>query len=433
MFIGMQSFMAYMRNKSRRNAKVILALCLAMPLAANVANGRNVVLDPRIKTLTAVVGSDWLSPAVLTLGSDDVLNVGFDEMSHTYHRFVYAVEHCEDDWSLSEGIFESDYLEGFNNNPIDDYRNSINTVLQYTHYSFSLPNERCRLKMSGNYRLTVYDEDNANAPVLRVEFRVVEPLMNVGLDATTNTDVDVNRSHQQVSVSLDYGSVNITNPDEQIRLVVMQNGRDDNAVVGARPNMVNNRGLQWAHNRSLIFDAGNEYHKFEALDASHPTMGIDRMEWDGHAYHAYTFASEDRRNYLYDVDANGAFYVRNSDNVENDYNCEYLYVHYKLKTAEVAGGDIVIDGWWTTDADTAAYTMAYDAADGSYNGALLQKQGYYSYQYLLKTPDGQTRIPPSEGSFYQTENRYQALVYYRETGGRTWRLVGYRQLEFGNE
>lgn len=139
-------------------------------------------------------------------------------------------------------------------------------------------------------------------------------------------------------------------------------------------------------------------------------MGVDRTEWDGHNYHAYTFASEDRRNYLYDVDANGAFYIRNSDNVENDYSSEYLYVHYKLKTSEVDCGSLSIDGWWTTDANKDNYVMEYDSNDGSYNAVLLQKQGYYSYQYLLNTPDGQTLIPPSEGNFYQTENRYRLCL-----------------------
>lgn len=421
-------YIAKVLFRTRLAAVVLFAIT-----AVGTATGRNVVYCPQIRSLTAVAGSDWLSPPVLTLGSDDVLNVGFDEMSHVYHRFVYTIEHCEADWTKSEEIFESDYLEGFNNNPIEDYRNSINTVVQYTHYSFCLPNDRCRLKMSGNYRLKVYDGDNAEEPVLAVEFMVVEPLMRIGLEGTTNTDIDVNRSHQQIAVSLDYGTVAVTNPDEQVRLVVTQNDRSDNGRSGIRPNLVNNRGLQWTHNKNLIFDAGNEYHKFETLDVSHPTMGIDRTEWDGHYYHAYTFASEDRRNYLYDVDANGAFYIRNSDNVENDYSCEYVYVHYKLKTAEVGSGNIVIDGWWTTDANKDKYVMEYDSTDGSYNAVLLQKQGYYSYQYLQKTSDGRTVIPPSEGNFYQTENRYQAYVYYKETGGRTWRLVAYRQLEFSNE
>lgn len=406
--------------------------CMAVLLllvAVGTAAGRNVVFSQQIKSLSAVVGSDWLSPPVLTLGSDETLNVGFDEMSHNYHRFVYAVEHCEDDWSKSEEMFESDYLAGFNNNPIDDYHNSINTIVQYTHYSFSLPNDRCQLKMSGNYRLTVYDEDNGNEPVLQVEFMVVEPLMKIALEGTTNTDVDVNKSHQQIAVHVDYGALAVTNHDEQLRLVVTQNDRADNARRNIKPNFVSNKGMEWRHNKELVFDAGNEYHKYEALDVSHPTMGIERMEWDGNNYHAYTFVSEDRRNYLYDVDANGAFYIRNSDNVEIDYSCEYLFVHYKLKTAEVTDGRIVIDGWWTNDADSDKYAMEYDSADGSYNAAILQKQGYYSYQYLLKTSDGRTLVPPSEGSFYQTENRYQAYIYYKETGGRTWRLVGYRQLE----
>jgi hypothetical protein len=415
------------RVKALFNKRCMAVLLLLV--AVGTAAGRNVVFSQQIKSVSAVVGSDWLSPPVLTLGSDETLNVGFDEMSHNYHRFVYAVEHCEDDWSKSEEMFESDYLAGFNNNPIDDYRNSINTIVQYTHYSFSLPNDRCQLKMSGNYRLTVYDEDNGNEPVLQVEFMVVEPLMKIALEGTTNTDVDVNKSHQQIAVHVDYGTLAVTNHDEQLRLVVTQNDRADNARRNIKPNFVSNKGMEWRHNKELVFDAGNEYHKYEALDVSHPTMGIERMEWDGNNYHAYTFVSEDRRNYLYDVDANGAFYIRNSDNVEIDYSCEYLFVHYKLKTAEVTDGRIVIDGWWTNDADSDKYAMEYDSADGSYNAALLQKQGYYSYQYLLKTSDGRTLVPPSEGSFYQTENRYQAYIYYKETGGRTWRLVGYRQLE----
>jgi hypothetical protein len=69
--------------------------------------------------------------------------------------------------------------------------------------------------------------------------------------------------------------------------------------------------------------------------------------------------------------------------------------------------------------------MQYDTLSGTYRHALLLKQGYYSYQYL--TPAGTK--PPSEGNFFQTENRYQVLVYYKETGARTWRLVGYRALE----
>lgn len=397
---------------------------ILMLLTAITAKAGNRVFNDNIKSLTSIVNGDWLNRPVMELGSSDKLVIGFDELSHTYHRFVYKLEHCEHDWSPSEEIFESDWLEGFNGNPIEDYRNSINTTVLYTHYELKIPNELCRLKISGNYRLTVFDEDNDDEKVLEVEFYVVEPLAAIGLEVTTNTDIDHNRSHQQLSMSVNYNELTVTNNDEQLHTVVMQNWDEDKARRDVSPDFITTRGLTWSHNKNLVFDAGNEYHKFEVLDVSHTTMGLDRIDWDGQHYQAYPFASTVRRNYLTDVDADGAFCIRNSDRYEIDYTCDYVWVNYELQAPYQ--GDIFIDGHWTTDADKNHYRMTYDEEHSAYHTKIMQKQGYYSYRYVMT--DGS--IPPSEGSFYETENRYQAMLYYKESGGRTWRLVGYRALEF---
>ena len=384
----------------------------------------NRIFVPHVRSLTSVVNGDWLNRPVMELGSGDQLKIGFDELSHTYHRFVYHLEHCEWDWTPSQGLFESDWLQGFNDNSIEDYRNSINTTVLYTHYQFTIPNDRCRIKMSGNYRLTVYDEDQVDEKVLEVEFYVVEPQVSIGLEVTTNTDVDHNATHQQLSMSINYNTLRITSLDEQLHTVVMQNWREDCSRKDIRPTYINNQGLVWEHQRDLIFDAGNEFHKYEVLDVSHPTMGIEHISWDGEHYQVYPFASGIRKNYLTDVDADGAFIIRNSDIREIDYTCDYVYVNYALQTPYQ--GDIYISGHWTIDADRENYKMLYDGAQSVYYTQLLHKQGYYSYQYL--TADGKN--PPSEGNFYQTENRYQAFVYYQGIGERTWRLVGYRGIVF---
>lgn len=383
----------------------------------------NRIFSPRVKSLTSTVGGDWLNRPVLTLGSSDRLAIGFDEMSHDVRRLTYHLEHCEADWSTSEDIFESDWLQGFNDNPIEDYRNSINTTVLYTHYQLSIPNDHCALKLSGNYRLTVFDEDDDNERLLEVEFYVAEPLMTVAVTASTNTDIDHNASHQQLSFSVGYNDLRVNSPDDELYTVVMQNWRSDNARINVRPNLQNHLGASWQHNRQLIFDAGNEFHKFEVLDVKHTTMGLDRIEWDGHYYQAYPFTATVRRNYLTDVDADGAFCIRNSDRSESDYTCDYVWVNFSLEAPPQ--GDIYLSGHWATDYQRQTYQMQYDTLSGTYRHALLLKQGYYSYQYL--TPAGTN--PPSEGNFFQTENRYQVLVYYKETGARTWRLVGYRALE----
>ena len=207
----------------------------------------------------------------------------------------------------------------------------------------------------------------------------------------------------------------------------MQNAREDNWRRNTRPSFISQNGLQWQHQMELIFDGGNEYRKFEILDPSHPTFGIEHVSWDGMNYHAQPYVSEPRMNYLYDQDADGAFYIRNSDNIENDIASDYVWVNYRLKAPQLLSGRIVIDGHWTTE-KPETYLMDYDEEQGLYTASILQKLGYYSYQYLWQKDDG-TRLPlPSEGNFFETENRYQIMVYFKGTGERTWRLTSYSQL-----
>lgn len=403
----------------------LFVLSLLCPLALSAGNR---IFSPQIKSLQAVVNQDFLSPAVMRLHTDDILQIAFDELSHDYHRYAYTIERCEADWTPSEEMFESDWLEGFNAIVIDDHEQSVNTIIPYTHYQLQIPNDQCRLKMSGNYRLHIID-DESQKELACVEFMVTDQTMSLFMEASTNTDIDHNISHQQLSISLNYNNHIVTNPQEQIRMVVRQNDREDNSRLHVSPSFIQANGLRWQHHQQLIFDAGNEYHKYEVLDPSHPTMGIDYINWDGEQYQVYPFINEPRPHYIYDEDADGAFYIRNSDNRENDTASEYVWVNYRLKSPELPFGRIIIQGMWTTEAPET-YLMSYDEKERLYTASILQKQGYYSYQYLWQDQDGHLQTLPSEGNFYQTENRYQAYIYYKGTGERTWRLVSYRQLIF---
>lgn len=403
--------------------RIIIIILLILPTTLLAENR---IYDPQVKSLQAVVNQDWLSPVIMRLYGDDHLHIGFDELSHDYHRYIYRLEHCEANWTTSEELFETDWLEGFNNIVIEDFERSINTTVPYTHYRFTIPNERCRLKLSGNYRLSILDDDT-NEVVATVEFMITEQAMSLPMAISTNTDIDTNLSHQQVEFGLKYGNLQVTDPHEQLQTVVLQNCREDNWRWNVRPSAVSQNGLEWKHRKELIFDAGNEYRKFEVLDPSHPTMGIDQISWDGEYYQAFPFVSEPRPNYLYDEDANGSFYIRNSDNRENDITSDYVWVNYRLKSPYPQDGQIVIDGRWTNEAPET-YLMDYDETSGLYTASILQKMGYYSYQYLLVDNEGNAHPLPSEGNFYQTENCYQILVYYKGTGMRTWRLVAFNQL-----
>ena len=114
-----------------------------------------------IHTLQTIVNDDWLHDDVITLGTDDWVTISFDHFTHDYHRFTYKIVHCNADWTPSD-LFEVDYMDGFNDQPIEDYDNSLNTTMLYTHYRLDLPNDDIQFKASGNYRVEIYlDEEDA--------------------------------------------------------------------------------------------------------------------------------------------------------------------------------------------------------------------------------------------------------------------------------
>ncbi len=386
--------------------------------------------DAQINALTVTAGYDWLAPPIITLGTDEAINIGFDHMGQEYHQYTYHVEHCEADWTTSDGLFSADWLEGFNDQPIEDYAASLNTTVSYVHYQLTIPNEQTRLKRSGNYRVNIIDEEGETAAEIR--FMVLDPIMQIGLSVSTNTEIDVNRTHQQLSMQVGYKGLEVTNPEEQILAVVTQNQRWEEAVFNPRADRqdFNGKTLEWVHCHDLIFPAGNEYHKFEVLDMSHTTMGLERIYWDGKAYEAFPFADEARRNYLTDEDADGAFVIRNSDNREVDVTCDYVRVNYQLHIPRRTDADVIVSGLFNATANTETYTMQYDEHSQCYRAVIWQKQGYYNYEYRLRYADGTTASCPTEGNFYQTGNRYQVYIYYRGTGARTWSLTGFRELLF---
>lgn len=385
-----------------------------------------------IRSMQVVVNGNPLAPPVMPLGGRNHVCISFDELSHEYHRYIYKVEHCNADWSPSTEIFESDYLEGFNGQPIENYAKSFNTTLLYTHYTLCIPNENITLKLSGNYRIRIYDDeaDADETPVAEARFSIVEPLIGIAAQVSSNTDIDFNREHQQVSFSLNYAGYNVADPHRELKTVVIQNRRTDNRVTNPKPNIQTAKGVEFTHNRSLIFEAGNECRKFEILNVHGPSMNVDRMEWFEPCYHATLYEDTPLRNYVYEEDQNGACIIRNEDNEDNATTCEYLFVHFTLKMPPLPGGDIYVNGEWA-DAFSPEYRMTYNAQRQAYEAALLLKQGYYNYRYLF-VPDGsnQGTTAGTDGNFYQAENEYSILVYHRPPGGRYDKLAGFKSIVF---
>lgn len=382
------------------------------------------IYDENVKTLTVIVDDNPSLPPILQLGKRHTLSIEWDEMSHDYQRYIYHLQHCNADWEPSDEIFESDYMSGLNNQLVEEYEKSFNTTQIYTHYRLRLPSQQLRPILSGNYCLQIFHEDDdmrEDMPVLEVQFCVYESVASVRTQVSSNTDVDFNKNHQQVTLAVGYGTLSVVDPQRELKVVVFQNRRWDNRVTGLVPNIRNNAGIEFTHNRNLIFPAGSEFHRFEILDVQRTSMGVERMEWFDPYYHATLFPEQPQHNYTSIKDQNGVYVLRSSDDIDDATTAEYVVVHFYLQTPRLPGGDVYVCGLWTGEPFHSDCLMEYDEIHKQYHAALLLKQGYYSYQY--RQHDGATAR--TEGDFYQTENEYSVLVYYRGQGARYDRLVGY--------
>ena len=376
------------------------------------------IFSEDIRSLQVLIDDDPLRAPVMEKGEHVVIE--FDELSHDYHRYIYHILHCNADWTETEDLFESDFLTGFNDQPIEDYENSLNTTQLYTHYRLVFPNKETQLRVSGNYRVLIYEDEDRDEPLLQAEFCLAESTMNIIAELTTNTDIDFNQAHQQLSYSISYGANRVVDPMREIHTVVMQNRRQDTKVIDLPPNIQKSNGVEFTHRRELIFPAGNEFHKFEILDVQKPGLKVDNMRWYEPYYHATLYTDKPPRNYILEEDQNGAFVMRNDGDIGEDATTsEYLWVHFSLRMPK-SDTPIRLYGQWTNGFPDEQYLMEYNEEAQEYQAAVYVKQGYYNYMYL-----GENGEAP-DGNFYETENEYMILVYYRPQGGRYDRLAGYR-------
>lgn len=390
---------------------------------------------PHIKTLQVIANDNPLAPPVIHLNTEDRVEISFDELTHEYHRYTYKITHCNADWTPSD-LFDTDYLQGFNENVIEDYENSLNTTMLYTHYKFTLPNDEAQMLVSGNYVVSIYGEDDDENPMAQASFSVIEPRVGVSAEVSSNTDIDTNESHQQVSFTVNYPGMNVTSPQSEFKTRVYQNLRTDNCVTDVLPTYLQPGQMQFVHNRKLIFPAGNEYRRFEIYNMHYGYQDVDKMQYFDPYYHATLFPDYPRVNYSYDEDLNGRFFVRYDMAQNPDTEADYLFVHFTLEGFDnlLPNGKFYLNGDFTYGQFTSSYSLDYNEQTRRYEGVQLVKQGLYSWLYLY-VPEGSTvgQTAPAEGNFYETENEYLILVYHRPFGGRYDQLVGMTSVKFSQE
>jgi len=386
------------------------------------------IFDSRIRTLQLFREGWNLSYPIIKLNSNDKLVLNFDLLDDDPETYYYSFIHCSRDWKES-GVFNSDFMEGFPENPIEDYRPSFNTKVNYYHYRLSFPNERASLKLSGNYIIKVYPAGEPDKPVFIKRFMVSEEAARIEASAHRPQLTESYNTGQQVDFKVNYSGLNVNDPYRDLSCNILQNGQWMNAKIDIKPDFVGNNELVYnSLSAKNIFPGGNEFRYFDIKSIRYQSEFIRKIDFVGSRYQVFLFPSENRefKPYFFWQDFNGKYYVAVQEGRNMDTDADYLYVYFTLPSKyEVKGGSMYVSGAFNNWSFNKENVMVYDPNSSQYQATLLLKQGWYNYQYIF-VKDGENNFDPSffEGNHYETENDYLILVYYRNPRERYDRLAG---------
>jgi len=374
-----------------------------------------------------------LSNPVIGLNEGQNLVMKFDDLSDEVKDYYYTIIHCDPDWKESY-IPQSDYIDGFPDNPVDDYALSFNTSFSYVNYQIVLPNDQVKFKVSGNYVLVVYEDNNKEKIVLTQRFQVYEQAVDIVGTVKRATFDAFKGDRQEVDFTVYHPRLGILNPREEVRVVILQNNRWDNAITNLKPQYIRDGQLIYDYDHENVFNAGNEFRYFDNRTNRMNGENVIATDYMRPYYHKTLTTDEIRanKNYFQYKEMDGKYTVESQDREVQDYDteCDYTFVHFTLNMdSPLMGGSVNVFGGLTQWNANKGNEMTYNFNTSQYELTLLLKQGYYNYMYVY-VPEGKSVADHTniEGSFWQTENDYQVFVYYRDLAGRYDRLVGYQLL-----
>ena len=351
------------------------------------------------------------------------MNLEFDDLQAIDADYYYRIQYFNHDWTPSS-LFKNEYLQGFDNLRIENFRSSTNTLQRYTHYQLNLPNTDTKFLLSGNYMIEVYNSDDEL--VFSRRFLVNESSAQVAVGLFRTRALDFFNTHQTVQFSITPEGAPFRDPERLVKVVVLQNDQWDTAINDLQPQYFNNTSLEYRYDEQSRFEGGNEFLFFDTkeLRVSSPNISfVERTD----LYENYLYTDVMRANLPYTLspDINGDFEIRTLQGTqESAIEADYSRIHFSLSAlAEIPNASVHILGKFNNYRVDETNQMNFNAALGAYEATLLLKQGFYNYQYVIQTENGLDRHGIG-GNFAQTENRYLVLVYYRNFGDLNDRLVG---------
>ena len=376
-----------------------------------------------IKTVSFVQGGSNVVP-IFELGA--TFELQFDDLFGNEANYYFEITHCDYNWKPT-GIPKTDYILGFDNQRITDYSNSFNTLQLYSHYRLPFPNQfTTQLRISGNYMLKILNEDRE--VVFSRKFILYEERCTVAAQVKRSRNLSNIDYKQNLDFSITSNDIVFQNPLQNVKTLLIQNGNFNTTIKNVPPQYTLANELVYKYDSETQFWAGNEFLYFENKDIRVASNNVAKIGANSDIYNSYLYTSPARANHIYTVnqDVNGNFVVKNINASNNAVEADYAWVYFSLSAPTFRlDKDIYITGMFNNYSLSPEYKMDYNAEKGIYEKAVMIKQGFTNFQYTIADKKGAIDYENAiDGNFYQTENEYTILVYYRESTDRYQKVIG---------
>ncbi len=367
---------------------------------------------------------------VLFMNGNKKLELHFDDLDSEFHTYSYKIVHCNANWEPSS-LNPQEYISGYFNGFIEDYKYSFNTLFSYIHYKLEFPNQELTFTKSGNYIIKVYANNNEDDLLLTRRFFVVEQRVSIESNIHMATLARHRDYKQEVDFTINTQNYNIQDPYADIQVVLSQNRRWDNAIFNLKPLFVRTPELIYNYEDNNLFDGNNEFRFFDAKDLRYQSMNVDGVQIENGKTHLWVLAEEPRsfKRYYTQQDINGKRLIKRDQSNEQNREADYMLTHFTLKReTPVENADIYVFGELSDWQFKEDFKMEYVEVEKEYRLTTLLKQGYYNYMYAtLASGEKEGDLSVIEGTHSETENDYYFFVYHRQRGEIYDRLVGFHQ------
>tara|TARA_B100000809_G_C15067452_1_gene504686 strand:+ start:120 stop:1439 length:1320 start_codon:yes stop_codon:yes gene_type:complete len=386
---------------------------------------KNETFNRQIKTVLCHNTIDELSLPIINLNSAEQLLISFDDLDTDIKDYYFTIIHCKSDWTASD-LMQSEYIDGFTDEPITNYEFSFNTLQKYSHYSFNFPTEELKPLLSGNYVFKIYEQGGETIAFKR--FMVLETMLTIKAEVRRATLVDDRKTKHEIDFIIKHPNITIADPFSDIKVTIKQNNRGDNAITDLKPLFVKNNELIYDYQEDNTFWGNNEFRHFDIKSLRYQSERIKEIIFDSTYHHVYLFNDRKRPfdRYSIEPDINGKFLIKSQEGWKSSIEADYAFVHFTLPVDHISYGELYVIGEFTNWQLEAANKLKYNADKMQYEASIYLKQGYYNYHYSLKdTTTNRVDVSFIEGTHYQTRNDYYIYVYYRAVGDRYDRFVGF--------